>query len=334
MNRVRDGWSVGFPLGFLLLLTVLGGCTRTKEKEGSTPQPTSLAETPVQAAWIRRDTLQVTVTAPGRTEILREETVRAPFAGTLTRLNVTDGDQVDARADLGTLVSSSSESELTGAEAMLTSAQTAQDSADAYEALDLARRDRVERVLHAPEAGVVLSHAASPGDRVGEGDEILRIAAAGSGVFQAEVSQSDLSRVRPGQAALVVLPALSDTLAGTVHGILPAASKSSFSAPVRIDLRNGLAVPSVGLFGTATIVVGERRGVLSVPEEAILTDDVTGVSRVALVREGRVIWTRVQTGVRDRGRVEITGPGLAAGEPVVVAGQVGLPDSTAVRIEP
>jgi RND family efflux transporter MFP subunit len=317
----------------LLLLASLGACAQGGAGTGSTADSTAAEAVPVQAARIRLDTLQVTVSAPGRTQVLHEETVRAPFAGTLTRLDVIDGDRIAANQPLGALVSQGSEAALTGAQAMLASARTARDSADAREALDLARRDRVERTLRASEAGVVLSHAASPGDRVGEGDEILRLAAAGSAVFLAEVSQNDLSRVRPGQTARVMLPARADTLAGTVHGVMPSASSSSFSAPVRIDFRNGLPVPAVGLFGTAVIVVGEHRGVLSVPTEAVLTDDVTGVSRVAVIRHGHAIWIRVETGVRNHGRVEVAGPGLAAGEPVIVNGQVGLPDSSAVRIE-
>jgi RND family efflux transporter MFP subunit len=320
-------------LGCVLLAGGLGACGHRGSETGSLADSASVAATPVRTAQIRRDTLQVTVTAPGRTQVLHEETVRVPFAGTLIRLDVADGDRVTADQPLGTLLSQSSEAALTGAEAMLASARTARDSADAREALDLARRDRVERTLRAPEAGVVISHAASPGDRLGEGDEILRLAAQGSTVFLAEVSQSDLSRVRPGQEARVMLPARADTLAGSVHGIMPAAESSSFSAPVRIDFRSGPAVPSVGLFGTAVIVVGERRGVLSVPAEAVLTDDVTGVSRVAVVKRGIAVWDTVRAGVADHGRVEVEGAGLAAGRPVIVAGQVGLPDSSTVRLE-
>lgn len=317
----------------LLLAVGIAGCSHGGAGEDTASDSAPAAATPVHAAVIRLDTLQVTVTAPGRTQVLREETVRAPFAGTLTGLDVSDGDRVEAGAALGTLVSRQSDAALTGARAMMASARTARDSTDAGRALELAETNRVQRTLHAPEAGVILSHAASRGDRVGEGDEILRIAAAGSAVFQAEVSQNDLRSVRPGQPARVALPARADTLEGTVHGVLPSASSASFSAPVRIDLENGLDVPSVGLFGTATIVVGERRGILSVPADAVLTDDVSGNSRVAVVRRGRAIWTPVHAGVRARGRVEVTGPGLAAADSVIVTGQVGLPDSSAVRIE-
>ncbi len=329
MNR-----PAGTALAAALLMALAacsGGGSGKGDESGSPPAGDTAAAVPVDLGRIVRDTLRVIVTASGRTQVLREETVRAPFAGTLTELRVTDGDRVREGDLLGRLVARSSEAAMEGAQAMLASARDAADSADAKAALALARREWVERVLKAPAAGVVLSHAATEGDRLGEGDEIVKLAAAGSAVFQAEVSQSDLARVKPGQRAWVRLSARADSLLGAVHGVLPTAAGDAFSAPVRIDLVNGLDVPAVGLFGTATIVVGERRGVLSAPAEAVITDDVTGISRVAAVRGGIAVWDTVRTGVADRGRVEITGPGVSAGETVIVNGQVGLPDSAAVR---
>ncbi len=337
---VAQRWTIAAVLAATLTLVACsGGGTGSGSGSstgggGSAPADTGgAAGTPVRVGHVLRDTLRVLVTASGRTEVLEEETVRAPFAGTLTRLDVTDGDRVTAGQALASMISRSSEATLEGAQAMLRSAQTAADSADAREALQLARKNLVERVLEAPSAGVVLSHAASPGDRLSEGDEILRIAAAGSAVFVAEVPQNELALIRTGQPAWIRLAARPDTLAGTVHGILPAASSSTFSAPVRIDFRLGLKTPSVGLFGTASIVVGQCAGVLSVPVEAVLTDDITGVSRVAVVRDGKIAWVIVQTGVTDRGRIEISGPGIAAGDEVIVSGQVGLPDGAAVRVQ-
>ncbi len=321
---------------FLAMAMALLGCS-AEESGGGRPGAgagDSTAATPVRVDAVRRDTLRVIVTAPGRTQVLEEETVRAPFSGTLTQLAVIDGDRVAAGEVLPRMITRNSEATLRGAQAMLESALTAADSADAREALELARRDLVERTLEAPSAGVVLSHSASPGDRLGEGDEILHLAPAGSAVFVAQLPQNDLSSIRPGQSARIRLAARPDTLAGTVHGVMPAASSSGFSAPVRIDFGKSLPTPSVGLFGTASIIVGQRAGVLSVPLQAVLTDDVTGVSRLAVARSGRAFWVDVRTGITDRGRIQVAGPGIAPGVEVVVSGQVGLPDSAAVRIRP
>lgn len=310
-------------------------CQGGGDREAASGDPAGAsAATPVRVARVRVDTLLERITAPGHTDVLRAPTLRAPFAGVLTALRVTDGDRVRSGEVLGTMVSMESREALEGARAMLVSARTAADSTDARRAIELARANQVDYTLHAPEDGVVLGHSASPGDRLGEGDEIVRLASAHSSVFIADVPQSEAGRVKAKQPARVQLAASSTVIDGVVHGVLPAASSAAFSVPVRIDIGGALAVPSVGLFGTATVTVGRVAGVFSVPAAAVLTDDVTGVSRVAKIARGRARWIAVEKGVGDRGRVAVSGTGLAAGDTVIVSGHVGLPDSARVRVAP
>ena len=153
-------------------------------------------------------------------------------------------------------------------------------------------------------------------------------------MFVADVGQSDLARVRPGQAASVQLAGRTQPLAGSVHAVLPGANAADFTVPVRVDLPRLDVLPPVGLFGTARIAVGERRAAVVVPDAAVLHDDVTGTARVAVVRGGKARWIAVTTGLRSDGMTEIVSPALAADEPVVVSGQVGLPDGAAVAIQP
>ncbi len=323
-----------------LVALLLAGCgppgDGTSSSSGTTSgDSTAASATPVRVARIRVDTLRLTVTAPGRTDVLQAERVRAPFAGTLTSLRVRAGDRVAAGQVVGTMLASTSEAALEGARGMLVSARTAADSADAERALELARQSRVERALRPSASGVVLSDSASQGDRLAEGEEIVQIATSGSVVFIVEAPQSDLSSIRPGQSVVVHVPARAESLAGVVHEILPSATSGAFSAPVRVDLRSSGTIDGVGLFGTATIIVGERAGVLSVPVDAVLTDDLTGTSRLAVVTpEGRASWVDVDPGIRSAGRVEVQGAGLAAGDRVIVSGQVGLPEGAPVQVAP
>ncbi len=317
-----------------IALTALLACGGPGDKTNADTPPPAMATTPVQVAVVRTDTLLERITAPGQTEVLNAPTLRAPFAGVLTALHVNDGDHVRAGEVIGTIVSMNSASALEGARAMLASAKTTTDSTDAARALRLAEANQVAYSLHAPDDGVVLSHSASAGDRLGEGDEVVRLASARSSVFIADVPQSQAARVREKQPARVQLAASNSVIEGVVHGILPAASSSAFSVRVRIDIGAAMSVPSVGLFGTATIIVGRVAGVASVPTAAVLNDDVTGVARVASVEGGRVRWVVVRTGVEDGGRVAVTGAGLAVGDTVIVSGQVGLPDSVRVRVTP
>jgi RND family efflux transporter MFP subunit len=318
---------------------LLGGCgakDATPEHIVADSRQTEGA-TPVSVVPIRDTTLALTVSAPGHTEVLRPLHVRAPFTGTVTALAVADGDRVVAGDELGTFVSRSSAAALAGARAMVAAARTDAEQRDAQRALDLATASLVRTPLRAPESGVVVSHAANAGDLVSEGDDILVIAPAGAVSFIADVVQSDLPQVRPGQRVAVDLAARATPLAGRVHGILPAASAENLNAPVRIDLGRSAEAIGIGLFGTARITVGERRHVSVVPETAVLRDDVYGTTRIAVVGAGpepRAHWVPVTTGVRDNGLVEIVSPRLDPTTQVIVTGLVGLPEGAPVHVQP
>ena len=326
---------------WIVVAALLAGCGgREQPRDSATAQGDTSsggAATPVNTAAIRLATLAITVRAPGHTDVLRPLHVRAPFSATVATLHVADGDRVPRGATLGTLVSRNSAAALDGARAMLAAARTEAERQDAQRAVELATRGLVEVPLHASEAGVVVSHAANAGDLVTEGDDILVIAPAGAVAFIAQVVQTDLPRVQPGQRVAVDLAARAQPLVGTVHGILPAASAENLSAPVRIDFVTGGGPIGTGLFGTARIAVGERRQVPVVPEAALLQDDVYGTTQVAIVGpapDRHAHWVRVTPGVRDGGLVEILSPSLPPGTIVIVSGQVGLPEGAAVRVQP
>jgi multidrug efflux pump subunit AcrA (membrane-fusion protein) len=266
---------------------------------------------------------------------LVQQKVRAPFPGTLLELLVTDGDPVRRDQVVGRIVSRESEAALNGARQMKAEARTPMEKEDAERALALAEARLVRAPLLGAAEGVVLSHAASAGDRVSEDQEILIISAADSLVFQADITQADLPLIHAGQGAEVVVTGRPRSLAGQVHGVLAAAVASDLTVPVRIDLVPLPPRLPVGLFGTARIIVGERRNVPVVPPAAVLRDDVTGLSRIASVNgEGRVHWIAVTTGLVDGERVEILSPELSAQERVIVSGQVGLPEGSPVDVQP
>jgi multidrug efflux pump subunit AcrA (membrane-fusion protein) len=299
---------------------------------GHAPSPPPAA-VPVGTARPSLGNVTELVTGPGRTSALKQDKIRAPFTGTLTELAVTDGDAVAHGQRVGTIVSRDSEAALAGAREMAREARTEAEKRDAERALSLAERGLVRTSLRSPADGVVLSHSATSGERVSEDQEILAIADASSIVFVADVPQSDLGRIHPGQRVEVDL-AGRGAVSGVVHDVLPGANSADFTVPVRVDLRGLSRVPPLGLYGRAKITVAEHRGAVLVPEAAVIRDDVHGTTRIALVRDHRAHWIDVALGGNAPGRVEVTSPALSPGDTVIVAGQVGLPEGAPVAAAP
>jgi RND family efflux transporter MFP subunit len=331
--------------GTILGLAAFSACSHGNDpgSGGSTDSATndtaavdSMAATPVHMTVVERGNIAIAVTGPGRTDALDLQKIRAPFTGVLTLLHIAVGDRVGANQVVAAVVNQPSQAALIGAEAMLRSASTPAQRSDGERALVLAKQNLVATQLRAPRAGVVVSRGASQGDLLSQGDSILTIASAGSIVFVARIAQGDLAQVRLGQRANVNLPGQRGAVPGVVHGLLPADTNSVMTVPVRIDFTTNLqtagAPIQTGLFGTVEIIVGEKVAVPIVPAAAILRDDISGISRLALVTPaGLAHWVNVTAGATHGGNVEIKYPALTPGQRVIVSGQVGLPEGSKVR---
>lgn len=292
------------------------------------------AATPVQMGRVTETTLGIIVSGPGRTEVVAQQRVRAPFTGSLVSITVAPGDHVRTGQQIGTMVSQNSQAALTGARAMLGSAQTSTERQDAQRAVQLATQSVVRAPVRANVSGTVVSRSASPGDLLNQGDDIVIIAASGSIVFVADMAQSDVAQIRVGQPASIDLTGGLRSLSGTVHVILPADTMGGLVVPVRIDLAATGSAITLGLFGTANIQVGQRSNAVTVPVAAVLRDDISGITQVATVgSDNRAHWVTVTTGATQGGRTEIVSPAIPVGTRVITMGQVGLPDSTRVTLE-
>lgn len=341
-HAVKESWRVAALAGGILIAAF--GCRarsagegedaadKTGKNDGASSE--AAAATPVRIAAVEKATLAEIVTAPGKITAMAQAKIRAPFPGTLTDLSVTDGDPVHAGETIGVVVARDSEAALSGAREMERSASTPAERADGARAVALAEKNLVRTPLKAAADGVVVAHSASAGDRVTEDEELVSIAETRSLVLLADVPQARLPSVRAGQAVEVAIAGAAP-VAGRVHDVLPAGATADLTAPVRIDLAALPRTATAGLFATARITVAEHQDVVAVPDAAVLRDDVTGASRVALVgSDGKAHWTAVTPGLSQGGKTEIAAPAMVPGTRVIVSGQVGLPDGAPVAPAP
>jgi len=181
----------------------------------------------------------------------------------------------------------------------------------------------------APVSGLILEKTVRPGDVSSAGaggTPWFRIASDGQIELQAQMSEDDLARIRPGQKTQVSLPS-GETVTGVVRLISPEIdpqTKLGFvrvTLPVRPDIRAG---------GFARAVFSDAAGsVLSVPESAVRYD-ADGASVMVVQPNNRVKRVSVRTGLRGSGLVELV-EGPPPGSQVVASAASFLLDGDLVK---
>ncbi len=309
-------------------LVAIAGCGRHSE----TDQTESQAAVEVRARPLELRGFDDVVVAQGQWRSAGDLPVAAPFAAVVESLGPRVGDRLQAGERIGWLVTRESRAALRGAELLALEARDPASREEAARALELARRDLVRVPIVTPAAGVVTRRAVEPGGDVGESGEILVLVPGGALVFEAHVPARDAPRLEPGQRARIAEPN-GPAREAMLQRVLPVASAGDQTTLAWLVPGLAGTPPAIDRFGAATIVVGAPRRAVAVPDSAVVEDDVTGATRIAVVTAGgRAVWIPVSLGATVAGWREIRAPALAAGTPVIVDGQRGLPDSTAVTI--
>lgn len=220
------------------------------------------------------------------------------------------------------------EAQLESAKGALAQAEAEKKQIEAQRSELMWRRGRAE--VRAPADGIVSKRAGRIGgiataSTLTGGDTMFRIIQDGEIELDAEVAETHLWKVKPGQAARVTAPGGVE-VEGTVRLVAPEVDKTTRLGRVRIFLGNNPAL-KVGSFGRGTIET--RRGrAIAVPLSAVLHSD-DGAS-VQVVVDGKVATRRVKTGLETAGQIAIES-GIAAGDLVVAKAGTFLREGDAVR---
>lgn len=181
--------------------------------------------------------------------------------------------------------------------------------------------------VKAPDDGLISARGATVGAVVSAGQELFRLIRQGRMEWRAEVTSSEVGRIRIGQKALVTL-ATGTELSGEVRAIAPSANEQTRNILVYVDLprHNDL---KAGTFARGVFAIGQSDA-LTAPTPAIVVRD--GNNFVFVVdAENKAAARKVQTGRRVGERVEIV-EGLQAGERVAVQGAGFLNDGDLVKV--
>ncbi len=201
---------------------------------------------------------------------------------------------------------------------------------EAEAGLTLSRVRLEKTLLRVPFAGVLGLRRVSLGDYVEAGQDLVNLESIDPTKLELRVPERYAGEVRAGQTVAVRVDAYPEkTFEGRIYAVDPRLDEGSRSVLLRGRLPNPQGELRPGMFARATLTLGKRATALWVPEQAlVLMGNEQFVYRVV---DEKALLTRIETGVRRPGEVEVRG-GLKAGDVVVTDGQMRIRDGMAVRI--
>ena len=167
--------------------------------------------------------------------------------------------------------------------------------------------------VKAPFAGIVAARNAKVGAIAsGAGEPLFTIIRDGALELVADLSETDIQKIKPGQKAMLSIAGGKRSIEGEVRLVSPTVDPVSRLGFVRIavDAKSGARA---GMYGSAQIIVEETTA-LTLPLSAVTTGREGSFARK--VEDNVVKQVEIEVGIQDDGFVEIAS-GLKAGDVVV-----------------
>jgi len=180
----------------------------------------------------------------------------------------------------------------------------------------------------APLSGTVLHIGARVGEHVTAGTALAQVVDLDRLVVTAGVPAREIGGVEVGQR--VLLGAGDSVPEGAVKVLGKDVDSVTGTYRIQVSVPPGSGFLP-GQFTEIRIVAEEHPGVLVVPEGSVVTRPGEG-TWIVVVEGDQAVHHPVQTGLRDRGLVEVRGEGLEEGMPIVTDEAYGLPHETMIRV--
>lgn len=170
--------------------------------------------------------------------------------------------------------------------------------------LDLAKKRLADTVIKSPIAGEVKKRFVSVGENVKDKTQMFAIVSTGTLKFKGAVAEAFAPKLKSGQAVEVAVDAYRDrTFKGSLTRISPSVDVQTRTLEVEASVPNPKGLLKPGFFAKGTILTNVEKGVPFVPSEAVYI--FVGITKVFVIEDGVAREKLINTGVRDRGFVEV-----------------------------
>lgn len=339
----------------------LSSCT----KSSSTPAnpPLATLKQPVEVIAVSRRDLVEALSLVGSLAPNETAQLRAEISGQIRAVRFNEGERVTSGQVLLQIDDAELRAQLAQAEAGfrlaelnlkrsqdLTEARSmSQAEADrvrseyssAEAALQLLRVRLAKMEIKAPFDGIAGARTVSPGDYVTAATAVTTIDDLSRLKVDFQVPERFVERVKPGSSFSLraQTPAGDVRTAGEVYFVSSVIDRATRSSQVKGYLSGAASGLKPGMFANIDIVLQVRRGVLTVPEGAILTTPAGPQLIVVREKEADKVaaYVPVQLGLRERGLVEISpvkDGDLTEGQIVVASGVGALVIYPGAKLEP
>lgn len=185
-------------------------------------------------------------------------------------------------------------------------------------------------LVRAPVAGVITERAVQIGGRVGSSTKLFGMMRLDEMIARVYVPGRYLTAVRKDQVAKLTSDFMPDVaFDGWIKRISPVVDPKSGTFKVTIGVTAPADQAPPGLFVSVRIITDTREGTILLPKDAIVYEG--GDRYIFTVEEGKASKKLLDAGYENASEIEALSL-IEAGTPIIVLGQNGLKDGTAIRV--
>lgn len=318
-----------------------------EEGEGEEKTPV-----PVEVAAVSEGPVSAYISSTANLVAENEVKVLSEVEGRVLTLRVEEGDWVKNGQVLATLVRDDEEIAFNKAQLKETNARAAFDRAKELVERELISREEFDKLtidyeiarqelaeaewalkkttIIAPFSGRVTARMTQLGQHVRPGDELFQVTDFDPLIARIYLPERDVLGLEEGREVQIRLDA-ADQIAftGRIRQISPIVDTSTGTVKLTVEASEPPRQVRPGSFVTVNIVRETRPDALRLPREAVLRE--LQKAHVFVAADDVAEKRQVTLGIEEGDLIEVTS-GVEAGDHVIVAGQGGLKDGSAVKI--
>ena len=187
--------------------------------------------------------------------------------------------------------------------------------------------------IRAPFDGILADQDAHEGQYVSQGTALFKLVDISAMRIEVRCLESEVGYIQPGRKAEITVPAYPDQIfTGIVAAVNPLVDPETKTCRVTVEMDNPEKKLKSGMFAFVKLEAQIHKNRFLVPKDAIIVRN--NRELVFIARDGRAVWSYVDTGLSNDRYVEILGSrmDLKPGEQVLTNGHYTMSHDAPVRI--